>query len=668
MSAPKDRLRPSLNSSPLSQIGVQTDGHGEHDNITPTSIGSFVEQQQQHRYPLRGTSSSRITSGGSGWRSFFRSPDTAEGSASRSTSLTNNDQTFSSPLSHRERFRERHGNDDEEDRDELEDSDEVGHDTAGTELEETQTDVPVQMQTQTLDPSLLNTNVADTLKREQADEMDIGMDVFGSSKLDKQVMLFPDSPTRTTDLELERETGFAGPARGLKGRASHRILTRPSGLGSNGLSKKDFDSQETIVPSDYHRQHMLQQTSSHLIGTSGSASTSRIWEPVDWENFSPHEEEVPTVHEGSMMLLPPPSSSPPSISSPRHRPKPLENLSMRSTLGTRVGSEVYWNLFDGVPRYDQGPLSASTNSNSATSTTVDTSFSGTASTSTPASASASDGQHGIATNHLIQGFTGFTLPGMNTLSSDPEYDSDEAGGSSLMPLGNTQRPGSSGSAAYLSTFADVPIANTAARAGPIEIVVDDEGVAGMTEGSEEGRTSVTGPIRSTRRSTRERRAVESVVYPSTAESSTRPAKRAKRTKVAGPANKNNNHNEKHDSNNALLKPARPPGDRGQGRKPSSALASPEEPDSPMGNGNELRDPEEIAAKKARRREINRKSARTLREKRKAELESAWAVVDQLRDQVRVLTDEVRREREWRVVMQNELVNVSRVSVSSAHSR
>lgn len=591
----------------------------------------------------------------------------AEGSASRSTLLNNNDQTFSSPLSHRQHGRDR--DDHEEDRDELEDSDEVGHDTAGTELEETQTDVPVQIQMQTLDPTLLNTTVADTMKREQGDEdsMDIGMDVFGSSKLDKQVMLFPDSPTRTTDLELERETGpFAGPARGLKGRASHRILTRPSELGSSGLSKKDFDSQETIVPNDYHRQHMLQQSGSHLIGTSGSASTSRIWEPVDWENFSPHE-EVPTVHEGSMMLLPPPSSSPASTSSPRHRPKPLESSSMRSMLGTRVGSEVYWNLFDSVPRYDQGPLSASTNSNSANSTTVDTSFSGTASTSTPASASASDGQHGIATNHLIQGFTRFTLPGMNTLSSDPEYDSDEAGESSLMPLGNTQRPGSNGSAAYLSTFADPPSMNPAARAGPIEIVIDDEGVAGMTEGSEEGRTSVTGPIRSTRRSTRERRAVETVVYPSTAESSARPAKRAKRTKAAGPANKNNNHNEKHDSNNALLKPARPPGDRGQGRKSSSALASPEEPDSPMGDGNELRDPEEIAAKKARRREINRKSARTLREKRKAELESAWAVVDQLRDQVRVLTDEVRREREWRVVMQNELVNVSRVSVSSAHS-
>lgn len=598
----------------------------------------------------------------------------AEGSASRSATLSNNDVTFSSPLSHRKHDRERHDNDNEEDGDELEDSDEVGHDTAGIELEETQTDLPIQtqmqMQTQTLDPSLLNTNVADTLKREQADEMDIGMDVFGSSKLDKQVMLFPDSPTRTTDLELERETGpFAGPARGLKGRASHRILTRPSELGSKGLSKKDFDSQETIVPSDFHRQHMLQQSGSHLIGTSGSASTSRIWEPVDWENFSPHDEEVPTVHEGSMMLLPPPSSSPISASSPRHRPKPLENSSMRSSLGTRVGSEVYWNLFDGVPRYDQGPLSASTNSNSATSTTVDTSFSGTASTSTPVSASASDGQHGIATNHLIQGFTGFNLPGMNTLSSDPEHDSDEAGGPSLlMPLGDTQRSGSSGSAAYLSTFADPPSTDPATSAGPIEIVVDDDGVAGMTEGSEEGRTSVTGPIRSTRRSTRERRAVESVVYPSTADSSTRPAKRAKRNKAAGPANKTNNHNDRHDSNNALLKPARPPGDRGQGRKPSSALASPEEPDSPMGDGNELRDPEEIAAKKARRREINRKSARTLREKRKAELESAWAVVDQLRDQVRVLTDEVRREREWRVVMQNELVNVSRVSVSSAHSR
>lgn len=490
-----------------------------------------------------------------------------------------------------------------------EETDEIGDDTAETdELEETQT----------MDPELMTLD----------------------HTLDRRVMLFPESPTRAGLLGNIGGDPFAGPARGLKGRSYHRTLSRPSELAgrTNGLSKKDFDSQETIVPADYQRQQSQQGSS--LLSLSNQPS-SRIWEPVDWENFSPHE-EMPTVHEGSMMLPLPPS--------PRHngRPEPLLTSTPNGSTSSS-GPHAYWKLFDHIPRHDQGPLSASTNST--TSTWVDTSFSGNTSASTPASAAASDG---IATTHLIQTFTGFNLPGVH--SSEPEYDSDEnEGGPSVFPLIDARRRTSEAS----KPASHVSPADLHTPAGPIEIVVDDEGVAGMTEESEEGRASASGPIRSVRWSTRERKAVEPFAYPSPASAggSSRTSKRGKRTKASSAAATASNTV----IETSLLKPVRPPGDRGQGRKPSSSLASPE-PDS-AADGTDPRDPEALSAKKARRREINRKSARTLREKRKAELESAWTVVDKLREQVRILTEEAKREREWRFVCQNELVSVSTAGVS-----
>lgn len=140
------------------------------------------------------------------------------------------------------------------------------------------------------------------------------------------------------------------------------------------------------------------------------------------------------------------------------------------------------------------------------------------------------------------------------------------------------------------------------------------------------------------------------------------------------------------------RPPRPPSDRGQGRKPGSSaraslgLTSQGSSDliSPVGERgavpaaaysplttlnttlptttaavatNESSETSSINMKKERRREINRKSARTLREKRKVELDCAWGVVDELKAEVASLRGEVRWQRRWRCQVQQSLHHV-----------
>jgi hypothetical protein len=507
---------------------------------------------------------------------------------------------------------------------------------------------------------------------------------------------------------------YTGPAKGLKGRPRYRMLSRPLapaiegaepdgfdiiGDGDHGIERTridlepvlsgelavggGFDSMETVVPFD-HRvggeerganrtrrdgeagttaiswRHLAPSGTHSLPSNSmafslgptlssldqpdslGAASTSsRILEPVDWENYSPHYLEgqsgaTGSIRGGSMMLVPPPDNEERSglirTSTGSLR---LDHQAIRE----RVGQHVYWNMFENTREYDNvAPLSASTNSNSARDSNTSASAGNTS--------VSFDDDTGISTTRLVGSYDRFGgLQDEDELNSSEPEDGDDAARIQRqvvvpMELGMSRRPGSAEAYVFrphsASRSIELPSMNEE----------EDDRSAIVYESSEGGRASEAGPIRTTRSSLRTRNANAGKPVPEASASRNAPMKKPNKRKGGASSHP--------PQSNANSKPVRSLGDRGQGRKPS-ALA---QPDSPEDFDTTGMHPDAIAAKKARRREINRKSARTLREKRKAELESAWSVVDELRSEMSELMMEVQRERELRMAMQEALIRVS----------
>ena len=337
-----------------------------------------------------------------------------------------------------------------------------------------------------------------------------------------------------------------------------------------------------------------------------------------------------------MMLVPPPNNEERSGLT-RNATSHLRQD--RQAIRERVGQHVYWNMFENTREYDNmAPLSASTNSNSARDSNTSASAGNTS--------VSFDDDTGISTTRLVGSFDRFGgLQDEDELNSSEPEDGDDAARIQRQVIAPTEsemsrRPGSAESYVFRphSASRSIELPDTNEQ--------EHDRSAMVYESSEGRRVSEAGPIRTTRSSLRTRNANAAKSVPEASASRNAPTRKPNKRKggtSSHPAQSNGNP-----------KPVRSLGDRGQGRKPL-ALA---QPDSPEDFDTTGMHPDAIAAKKARRREINRKSARTLREKRKAELENAWSVVDDLRSEMSALMMEVQRERKLRVAMQEALIRVS----------
>ena len=304
-----------------------------------------------------------------------------------------------------------------------------------------------------------------------------------------------------------------------------------------------------------------------------------------------------------------------------------------------VGQHVYWNMFENTREYDNvAPLSASTNSNSARDSNTSASAGNTS--------ISFDDDRGISTTRLVGSFDSFAgLQDEDELNSSEPEDGDDAARIQRQvfaptEFGLSRRPGSA------ESFSFRPHSASRSMELPATNEEEEDPSAMIYESSEGGRASEAGPIRTTRSSLRTRNAIAAKPVPEAPASRNAPTRKTNKRKGGGSSHPL--------QSNVNSKPVRSLGDRGQGRKPSALV----QPDSPEDFDTTGMEPDAIAAKKARRREINRKSARTLREKRKAELEHAWSVVDELRLEMSDLMMEVRKERELRMAMQEALIRVS----------